>query len=160
MYGSAKALLHLRVQRLCVGATDDNTHVVTTSLEPLLIGYRSKEDHELSSTLQVLNAVFIGSEDIPWGELVFSDSHYCWLSHVIRCRAWVVLRTQQSLTRDISGFVLHSFSKEYLPPRVIADCLLVVNMIVGRLPDLDDRMLIKDKRLVTYYSPDPVVTMP
>ena len=158
-YGSAKALLHLRVQRLCLGAAD-NAHIVATSLEQLLHGYRSKEDHELASTLGVLGAVFNGCEDIPWGEFAFGDSHYCWLSHVMRCRAWVVLRTQRSLTKDISGFILHSFSREPLHPRVIADCLLVVNMIVGRFPELDDGMLIKDKRLATHSTTNAVLTVP
>ena len=163
-YGSARALLHLRVQRLCLGAADD-AHIVTISLEQLLLGYRSKEDHELASTLGVLGAVFNRSENIPWGEFVFGDSHYCWLSHVMRCRAWVVLRTQRSLTKDVFEFILHSFSREFLHPRVIADCLLVVNMIVGRLPELDDRMLIKDKRSVTHsdckqYSDHALVWKP
>ena len=153
-YGSARALLHLRVQRLCAGAADD-VHIITASLESLLLGYRSKEDHELASTLQVIGAAFGGSKDIPWGAFVFNDPHYCWLSHVIRCRAWDILRTQQSLPKDISEFILHSFSKESLPPRVIADCLLVVDMIIGKRPKLDDRMLIKDKRLVTCYHPKP-----
>jgi len=151
-YGSATALLHLRVQRLCVGATDD-AHIVATSLGPLLLGYRTREDHELASTLQVLDVVFNGSKDIPWGDFAFSNSHYCWLSHIIRCRAWVVLRTQQSLTKDVLGFIRHSVSKESPPPRVIADCLLVVNMIVGKLPELDDGMFIKDKRLVNHCDP-------
>jgi hypothetical protein len=155
-YGSARALIHLRVQRLCVGATDD-AHTVATLLEPLLLGYRSKsrEDHELASAVQILGAIFNEGKDIPWEEFVFSDSHYCWLSHVIRCRAWVILRTEQSLAKDVLGFILHSFSKEFLPRRVIADCLLVIDMIVGRLPELDDRMLIKDKRLVVHDNPKP-----
>ena len=152
-YGSARALIHLRVQRLCAGATED-AHIVTTSLEPLLLGYRSKEDHELASTLRVLGVLFIKNESIPWGEFLFSDSHHYWLSHVMRCRAWATLRTQDSLTKDIFEFVVHSFSKERSHPRVIADCLLVVNMIVGRLPELDDRMLIRDKRLATHRSPN------
>jgi hypothetical protein len=155
-YGSARALVHLRIQRLCAGVTD-NVHLVTTLLEPLLFGYRSKseEDHDLASTLQVLGVIFNRGKDISWGEFVFSESHYCWLSHVIRCRAWVVLQTKESLTEDVLGFILHSFSKEFLPRRVIADCLLVIHMIVGRLPKLDDGMLIKDKRLVVHGNPKP-----
>ena len=153
-YGSAAALLYLRVQRLCVGDTD-NAHIVAALLRPILLGYRSKEDHELASTLQVLDVVFNGSKDIPWGEFKFNESHYCWLSHITRCRAWVALHTMKPLTKDISGFILHSFSKESLPPRVIADCLLVVSMIVGTLPELDSRMLIKDKRLVIRCNTGP-----
>lgn len=149
---SAKALLYPRVQRLCVGATDD-AHIVATSLGPLLLGYWSREDHELASTLQVLDVVFNGSKDIPWGDFLFSNSHCCWLSHIIRCRAWVTLRTRQSLTKDVFGFIRHSFSEESPPPRVTADCLLVVNIIVGKLPEFNDRMLIKDKRLATHCDP-------
>ena len=63
-YGSAKVLLHLRIQRLCAGAADD-AHVIASKIGSLA-GYRSREDrelklklhHELGSTLQVLDAVF------------------------------------------------------------------------------------------------------
>lgn len=151
-HSSAIALLYLCVQRLCVGATD-NIHIFATSLQPLLLGYRSKEDHELASTLQVLDAVFSGGKDIPWGEFAFGDSHYCWLSHIIRCRAWLSLKNKKPLASDVFGFILHSFSKDSLPPRVFADCLLIVSMIVGNLPELDEKMLIKDKRSVTHRNP-------
>jgi hypothetical protein len=148
--GSAKALLHICLQRLCVGSIVGG-RTVAASLESLLHGYRSKEDHELASTLQVLHVVVHGSGVIPWEEFVFSDSHYCWLSHIIRFRAWLALKYQRShLPKDVSEFIRHSFSKNALPPRVTADCLLVVNMIVGGRPDLDDKMLIRDKRLVIH----------
>ena len=147
--GSAKALLYLWVQRLCIGSIGDG-RTVSASLEPLLQSYRSKEDHELASTLQVLGAVINGSSDISWEEFVFNDAHYCWLSHIIRLRAWLTLRAQRSLTKDVSGFIVHSFSKDALSPRVMADCLLIINMFVGGRPDLDDKMLIKDKRSVIH----------
>jgi hypothetical protein len=151
-YGSAKALLHIRIQRLCVDATDD-AHVVASNIGSLL-GYRPGEDHELGSTLQVLDAVFNKEGEILWQDFTFSDAHYCWLSHVLRCRAWATLRTQEMPTKEVLGFVRHSLSKDPPPPsRVIADCLLIVNMMVGRVPQWDDRMLIKDKRFVSYYMP-------
>ena len=157
-YGCAKALLHLRIQRLCVGATDD----VQINIQKLglLFGYRSREDHDLESTLQVLDAIFNGDKGIPWKEFVLSDLHYCWLSHILRCRAWVVLRTHMVLPEDILGFLRHSFSKVPPPPRqVIADCLLMVQMVIGSLPELNDRMLIKDKRLATHLSSTPPLTV-
>ena len=155
-YDSAIALLCIRVQRLCVDATD-NAHIVATSLQPLLFGYQSKKDHDLVSTFRVLDVVFNGDKDIPWGEFKFSESHYCWLSYIIRCRAWNSLRTRESLTKDISEFILHSFSKEP-PPRVIADCLLVVKMIVGGVPKFNNKMLIKDRRLVNHCDPSLALT--
>ena len=159
-YGSARALLHLRVQRLCAGATDD-AHVIAPKIASLL-GHRQRGDHELESTLQVLDSVFNDEKEIIWQEFVFGDAHYCWLSHVLRCRAWVTLRTRDTPTKEVIGFVRHAFSKEPLPaPRVIADCLLIVNMTVGRLPQLDDRMLIKDKRYVPRCSPsNPTLSIP
>jgi len=49
--------------------------------------------------------------------------------------------------KEVIEFVQDVFSKESLPPlRVIADFPLIVKMIVGGLPQMDDRMLIKDKR--------------
>ncbi|KAF9649334.1 hypothetical protein BDM02DRAFT_1867150 [Thelephora ganbajun] len=159
-YGSARALLHLRVQRLCAGATDD-ARIIASNIGSLL-AYRPREDHELESTLQVLDAVFNSEKEIRWEEYVFSDTHYCWLSHVLRCRAWVTLHTRDTPTKEVLGFVQHSFSKEPFPPsRVIADCLLIVNTIIGGLPELDDRMLIKDKRYVTWCNlSNPTLSMP
>jgi len=157
-YRCAKALLHMRVQRICVGAMED-VRAVTLKLNPLF-GYRSREDHELESTLRALDAVFNGDSEIPWKEFVFSDAHYCWLGHVLRCRAWAVLRTQITLPEDTLGFVRHSFSIEPPPPRqVIADCLLMIRMIIWKLPEFDDKMLIRDKRLVTYHSSTPPLTI-
>ena len=72
-YRCAKALLHLHVQRFCIGATDDIP--VTARKLDLLFGYRSREDHELESALRVLGAAIGGNEDIPWKEFVFSDVH-------------------------------------------------------------------------------------
>ena len=153
-YASARALLHLRVQRLCAGVTD-NTRTVTRLLEPLLFGYRSKVDHELVSTLRVLEAVFNRSEDIPWGEFVLSDSHHHWLSHIMRWHAWVVLRTQESLPKDVSGFIFRSFSVEPIHPGVIANCLLVINMVIEGPRKFEEGMFNKDKRLVPHFNSEP-----
>ena len=151
-YESAKALLHMRVQRLCANVRDDPGDIGPTLGS--LLGYRSKENHALESTLQVLDAVFNGDKEIPWEEFSFSDAHYGLLSYILRCRAWDTLRVRDTLTRDVSGFVQHAFSRVPLPPpRVIADCLLIVKMSLGILPELDDRMLIKDKRFVISFEP-------
>ena len=156
-YGSAKALLHLRMQRICVGAMDDS-RAVALGLAPLL-GYHSKakEDHELDSTIRMLDSVFNADRPIAWDGYTFGDAHYCWLSHILRLRTWVTLRLPEHsiLTKDVRGFVEHAFSQEKLPPsQVIADCLLIVNMTIGigRLPELDDGVLVKDKRLATSRS--------
>jgi hypothetical protein len=160
-YGSARALLHLHVQRLCAGATRTNDVRFIASGIGSFLRYPPGKDHELESTLHFLDVIFNGEKDIRWPEFVFSDAHYCWLSHVLRCRAWDTLRINDPLPKDVIGFVRHSLSKDPLPPsRVIADCLLIVHMMIGRLPQLDDRMLIKDKRSVFCYRlSNPTLTM-
>jgi hypothetical protein len=85
-YGSAKALLHLRIQRSCVDSTDDSD-VVASKLPPIL-WYHSKEDHDLDSTLRVIDTVFIRDKPIPWDRFSLSNAHYCWLSNMLRLRAW------------------------------------------------------------------------
>ena len=157
-YGSAKALLHLRVQRLCADL-NDNPHITTQKFK-LLFGYRSKEDHELESTLWVLDAISDGEKEIPWKKFTLGDSHCCWMSYILRCRTWAVLRTRNTLTKDILGFVRYSFSREPpLPRQVIADCLLMIYMIIEWPQEFSGEMLIKDKRSVIHQPfSTPILT--
>ena len=148
-YASARALVHLRVQRSCADVVND-VPVITSKLLPIL-EYRSDEDEDLTSTLHLVDAVFNGGRIIPWVEFTLKGLHYCWLSHALRCWTWHVLRTGRGLPVDVRGFVHYSLTRDPLPPvRVIADCLLIVDMAIGNLPDFDDRLFIKDKRFVAF----------
>ena len=146
---SAKALLHLRVQRSFVNSTDDSD-IVASKLPPILWYYsKKKEDHDLDSTLRVIDTVFIKDKPIPWDRFSLSDSHYCWLSNILRLRAWEVRNAGHPLTKDVRGFVYNAFSKyPRIPARVRADCLLIVDMVVGIPPAFDENLLIKDKTFV------------
>jgi len=146
---SAKALLHLRIQRSCANSTDDSD-IVASKLPPILWYYsKKKEDHDLDSTLRVIDTVFIKDKPIPWDRFSLSDSHYCWLSNVLRLRAWEVRNAGHLLTKDVRGFVYNAFSKyPRIPARVMADCLLIVDMVVGVPPAFDENLLIKDKTFV------------
>ena len=155
-YGSAKALLHILIQRLCAGARYD-AHIAPQTIGPLF-RYRSKEDPELESMLRVLDVVYNGDKEIPWKDFILSDAYCCWLSYILRCRAWVILRIRNPLTKDILGFVRYIFSKDPpAPRRAIADCLLIVYMMVGRLPERDDAIPIEDKRFVIHHSSAPML---
>lgn len=149
-YSSAKALAHLRVQRSCADILDD-TPFVTSGLQPML-RYRSDEDGNLTSSLRLIDAIFNDDRKIPWEEFTFNTPHYCWLSHILRCRAWYMLRTGKRLPVDIHGFVRYSLARDPPPPaQVIADCLLILDMAIGNVPDFHgglDELFIKDKRSV------------
>jgi hypothetical protein len=152
-YASAKALVHLRVQRRCADILDDAS-AITPKLRPIL-QYRSDKDGDLTSTLLLIATIFKADfeddREISWGEFALSTPHYCWLSHVLRCRAWDIVRTGRILPADIHEFVRYSLAKNPLPPvQVIADCLLILDMIVGDVPNLDDKLFIKNKRFVSF----------
>lgn len=143
-YAILKALLHLRIQRRCMGCTDDahNHYLKDWFLTQISFKGRSRTGVHFTSPRCCLQS----REGDPVVGIAFSNVRYCWLCHILRCRAWVNLRTKISMGGVIE-FVQHAFSKEPLPSsRVIADCLLIVNMIVGGLPQTNDRRLIRDKR--------------
>ena len=146
-YGSAKALLHLRIQRSCIDSPDDS-HIIAPKLPPIL-WHHSKPDHDLDSTLRVIDTVFILDKPIQWDQFSLTDTHYCWLSYILRLRTWGVRNAGDVLTKDVRGFVDHAFSKyPHIPDRVMADCLLIVDMVVGAPPVFNGKLLIKDKRFV------------
>jgi len=151
-YASAKALVHLRVQRSCAGILDD-APATTSKLLPIL-QYRYDEDGDLTSTLHLIHAIFSGGRRIMWEKLTLTTPHYCWLSHILRCRAWDILRKGEHLPADVSGFARFSLARDPLPPhQVVADCLLILDMTIGDLPGFDDTLFIKDKRFVTFSTP-------
>jgi len=78
---------------------------------------------------------------IRWEEFTLRNLHHCWLSHILRCRTWHTFANGQSLPTGAHGFVHHSLSRDPLPSvQVIADCLLILDMIIGDLPSLDDKL--------------------
>lgn len=145
-YASAKALVHLVVQRSCVGVTD-NVRPITSKLLPIL-RYHSEEDGDLTSTLYLIDAIINGElRPIPWEELAVSDNHLRWLGYVLRCRAWDVLQTGGDLPSDVDGFIRHSLGRNP-PPQVIADCLLILDMAIGNVPIFNSKLFTRDRRLV------------
>ena len=146
---SAKALLHLRIQRSFVNSTDDSD-IVASKLPPILWDHSKKKgDHDLDSTLRVIDTVFIKDKLIPWDRFSLSDTHYCWLSNVLRLRAWEARNAGHPSTKDVRGFVYNALSKYLrIPARVRADCLLIVDMVVGVPLAFDENLLIKDKTFV------------
>jgi len=152
-FWSAKALLHLSAQRryLCSDDTTLPTQVKSINHPGLPLGhYGFDRDFNLESTFYIVDWTFdVGVKpQIPWSELQLSDSHHCWLSHIIQYRARDALDKQGGLTDDVRGFVTESLSRRS-PARVVADCLFIVYMLAGHSPPPRD-LLIKDRRLVFF----------
>ena len=150
-FWSAKALLHLYVQRRCIHPEDLSLLNQARFIDHReQLGHRgSDKDDELASTLYIVDWTFSDRRlrpRIPWSELQLSDSHRCWLSRVLRYRARDTLRSGGELTDDVRGFVMESLSRRS-PTRVIADCLFIINVVAGYEPesgDLSDRLELSD----------------
>jgi len=131
-YLSAKALLHLTIQRKCIGGESDEAVFRSISRRYKTMGteyYRG--DSDLESTIGIIDRIFGVSEPIPWQNFLFTPPHHAWMAHILLYRAWDVLKKGDSLSDDIRGFILHSFRLETpLPAPIEADCLFTIGLVL------------------------------
>ena len=146
-YLSAKALVHMVIQRKCIGDGPEKTVLETISRRHRLMGPKHYEgDSDLESTIGVIDRVLDDFEPIHWQNFSFTIPHHAWMGHILLYRAWDVLRKGEALPDDIKEFVLYSFRLEPPPPAsIVADCLLIIGLLLGiRLHAYD--LLVADKR--------------
>ena len=153
---SAKALLHLYVQRRCICPTDttllNQVEFIDHTKQPL--GYHGHDsDPELASTFYIIDWTFGAKPQtpFPWSEVQLKEPHRRWLCHILQYRAWDVLRTEGKLSDDVKEFVVESLSRGS-PTQVVADCLFIANMVAGHVPQPRD-FLTKDRRLTSSNTP-------
>ena len=154
-FGSAKALLHLYIQRRCIYGVDEalTNQVRSIDHQRQPLGHSDFDgDFDLQSTFYVVDWAFGVEPQIPWSEFKFSKSHHCWLSHMLQYRAWDSLLTQRKLSEDVRGFLDYSLACDTLPDRVVADCLFIINMVAGNLPQPDE-LVDKVGRLALLATP-------
>ena len=136
---SAKALLHLYIQRCCLYGADETLKKQFSSIDHKSQPLRHNDlDGDIQSTFYLVDWVF-GAEpkpEIPWSEfkLTESQSHHCWLSHILRYRAWDSIGTTRELSEDVRGFLDYSLACHTLPDHVVSDCLFIINIMVGHRP--------------------------
>ena len=146
-YLSAKALLHLVIQRKCMGNESDRAALVF-----ILSRYRAMGsvhydgDSDLESTLGIIDRVFGVFGPMRWQNSPFTIPHHAWMGHILLYRAWDVTNKGEPLPDDLKGFVLHSLQLVPPPPAtIVADCLFIVGFILGIKLCADD-LLVVDKR--------------
>jgi len=146
-YLAAKALLHLTIQRKCIGSKCDATtfESISNKHQPLA-PVSDNSDSDLTSTLGIIDYVFGHPKPIHWEDFCFTPPHHLWMGHILLYHAWDVLGQGQPLPDDIKQFVLHSFHLDPPPPApIIADCLFIISLILGIPLHRDDLSAI-DKR--------------
>ena len=142
-YKAGRALVHLGVQRKCIGEKDDPLE----GLGGTRGSYSScSYDDDLDSILNIVDRLFGVPQPIDWANFtVFSEPHQRWLSHILLYRAWDHLCYASKLTDDVEAFVAHAFSTENTEPAVITDCLFIISLVIG-LPLHVDDLAVDDKR--------------
>ena len=156
-YLSAKALVHLAIQRKCIGNDSDKVAFESISNHRLIMGSEDcKGQSDLESTLGIIDRIFsvpgpmlpepTQPKPMQWANFSFTDEHRAWMGHILLYRAWDAIRKGQSLPDDTEEFVLHSGRLEHPPPTpIIADCLFIVGLVLGIELCIYD-LLVVDKR--------------
>ena len=148
-YLSAKALVHLVIQRKCIGNESDEAVFKYISDRHQTMGSKHYEgDPDLESILGIIDRVFgiHVSEPMRWDEFSFTVPHHAWMGHILLYRAWDAIRKGQPLPDDTKEFVLYSLRLDPPPPTpIVADCLFIVGLVLGIELRIDD-LLVVDKR--------------
>ena len=155
-FWSAKALLHLYNQRRYIY----NQHPPTRHSNAILefdidhrrqqLGYKGRDkDYDLQSTFYIVDWTFGLKPEIPWPDLDLSDSHKCWLSHILQYRAFNALHTQKELTEDVRGFVVELLRCRNHPARAVANCLSIVRMVADHT---QKQILTQEQRSVFFWQ--------
>ena len=148
-YLSAKALLHLAIQRQCIDDKSDKKPLESISTRYCIMGpvdYEGGSESDLESTLGIIDRVFGNPKPMDWKNFSFTVSHHIWMAHILVHRAWDVVKNEESLPDDVKEFVLHSLRLNPPPPTpIVADCLFIIGLVLGIKLHIDD-LLVHDKR--------------
>jgi len=153
VYLSAKAFLHVAIQRKCVGDRRDEAVLDYISRRHHIMGSEGLyRDSDLQSTLGIIDCVFGYPRPMDWKNFSFTAAHHAWMGHILLYRAWDVVGKGGRLPEDIKGFTLHSLQLNPLPPApIVADCLFIIGLVIGIGLHIDD-LLVVDKRWVDLAS--------
>jgi len=145
-YLAAKALLHLILQRKCIGKEHAAGVFESISSKHLPLAPESYDgDSDLTSTLGIIDCVFGHPKSINWQDFSFTTVHHVWMGHILLYHAWDVLQHCQSLPDEIKQFITHSFCLDSPPASIIADCLFIISLTLG-IPLHRDDLSATDKR--------------
>lgn len=142
-YKAGKAFVHLGVQRKCIGEEKGDP---LEGLRGTRGPYSSRPyDSDLDSILNIVDRLLGTPQQIDWTEFTFSESHQCWLSHILLYRAWDRLCYASELPDDVEAFIVHAFSTTSTHLAVIADCFFIISLVIGIPLHVDD-LAVDDKR--------------
>ena len=146
-YVSAKALVHVGIQRRCIGDASRSTEFKSIMDRHQAMGFRYyKGDSDLESTLGFIDRVFGSFGPMNWQNSSFTLPHHSWVAHILLYRAWDFLRKGRPVPGYIREFIHLSLQfGPTLPVPIKADCLFLIGLVLEiRLHPQD--LLVIDKR--------------
>ena len=146
-YLSAKALLHIGIQRKCICDESDKAVLESISSRHRIMGSNHyKDDSDLESIFGIVDHVLGNFKPMCWQNFSFTVPHHTWMAHILLYRAWDVVRRGNPLPDDIRDFILHSLQLDPPPPvPIVTDCLFMVGLVLGISLHAGD-LLVVDKR--------------
>ena len=93
-YFGAKALLHLAIQRKCIGRESDAAIFRSISRRHQVISKYYEGKPDLESTLGIVDRVFGSPEPMSWKDFSFDAPHHAWMAHILLSRAWNALENR------------------------------------------------------------------
>ena len=130
-FAAAKAFIHIFIQGDYT-LDDPVISILRDRHVPLGSSASLKDDADLVSAVGLVDNLLGVRRPIQWPELQLTSSHRLWLSHILLYRTWYATKRGLQIPDDVTGFVKHSLSSDNRPRlAVVADCVLVVGLIVG-----------------------------
>ena len=163
-YLSAKAVLHLAVQRRGIESERDDFRFISED-DFGLIGFGDYDtDSDLGSTLGMIYRV-CKDENLPsmrWGQFSFTVPHQTWMGYILLCYAFHALRNGKPLPVDAEQFVLHSLRPVPPSTMVVLECLHIIRLVlqipleVFRYPPTDEgsvhRRRVSWRKLISFVA--------
>ena len=130
-FAAAKAFVHIFIQ----GDYTSDDPIITALRDrhiPLGSSPSLRNDVDLRSIVGIVDNTLGVRKPVQWPELQLTSSHRLWLSHTLLFRAWFSTRHKTHIPNFVVDFVRHSLRSDPRPRlAVVADCVLVVGLIVG-----------------------------
>ena len=151
-FAAAKAFIHIFIQ----GDYASDDPVISTLQDrhiPLGSSSSLKGDADLRSAAGIVDNFLGIRTPIQWSELQLTSSHRLWLSHILLYRAWYATKRGLQIPEDVMGFVEHSLSSDPRPRlAVVADCVLVVGLVVGHPLHEADLLVLEKTRVPPLFT--------
>jgi hypothetical protein len=149
-YLSAKAFVHIELQRRCITPYEehkqDSWRDLCANHHPLASSPH-RSDPDLEAVLFMVDMTLGHGTRFPWVESKMTPPHRAWMSHVFLYYAW----NEGEVPEVVLDFVENSMSIEPPSNTVIADCFFIIGLMIG-VPFHVNDIPVKDKRLDLKFS--------